>query len=214
MASASVDMAAGAAFYATTGTFTSIALSGTTGNLWVAAATVLTALYNTSAGIVADIATNGTGVTTIENCGGTIIIRGRNIATYNGDSSGKLTLRDAAAITTRARMGRGHIINNQSSGTIAILDALPGSKYPCDGTVSTHTITTLNRYSGSYINQYPPVGTITITTDNPTDKTVEVMLNGAVRPPAPQAPALSPGTGPAVDPPKPGNNNDAGEKPH
>lgn len=164
---AAIDLAVGAAFYATSGTWSSIALSGAGGLFEGSTGAVITALYETSAGLIVELYTNATGVTTFVNCGGSARSRGRNIATYIGDSAGKLTLREAAAITTIATIGRGHILNNQSSGTITRLDALPGSKYPCDGTETVHTITTLNRYSGSYINQYPPVGNITITTDTP-----------------------------------------------
>lgn len=66
----------------------------------------------------------------------------------------------------------------------------------------------------------PISATITLTTDNPSDKTLDVMLNGAVRPPAPPAPATQlqqdPGqTGPGTAlPPKQLPPTDNGGKPH
>jgi hypothetical protein len=75
--------------------------------------------------------------------------------------------------------------------------------------------------SGSAPSSALPISaTITIATDNASDKSVEVMLNGAVRAPAPAVPATAPGftpAGPIVNPiqTKPSvGPTDAAPKPH
>ena len=60
----------------------------------------------------------------------------------------------------------------------------------------------------------PISATITLTTDDPTDKTIEVMLNGAVRPPAPPTPAVESPIGPASGKPPVKSSDPSNDKPH
>ncbi len=166
IALANIDVNSGNAFYAASGTWTRINASGRGGTIDVDAAAVLTAAYNASSSVVWTIGYNATGITTLKNIG--VAISSRSIASYLGSGPGSLTTRLAAAITTTAVIARDHVFNHQSSGTITFMDLLPGGRFPCSVCTSPFTITNVDEWSGSFLNDNPPGITITFT--NPRNK--------------------------------------------
>jgi len=155
-------------FYWSSGTVTTVYLSGSGGTFTQEAGAVVTNLTNSSAAVsVSNLGSGATGAyTTVDNAGP--MYSSANLGTYRGSGTDSLT-GGLTATATAIYLSAGAKCNWQSSGTITLLDLCAGATFDVKQSSSStggFTITTLNNHPGSRFNRYPPGVTITITTEN------------------------------------------------
>lgn len=147
----------GVTLTASGGTWTNTYANGDAGGLLYVNGATLTNKYCTG---VTVRESSGGSASTITQVTSLSYTSAKNPGTLTADGHSSVTVTGTAAVTA-AVCHPSVTYNHQSSGTVSALTLKPGAQYPNIGAVS-HTISQLNYWPNSYINENPPGATITI----------------------------------------------------